>query len=138
MTLRLLFTLHAIATIAAAIVLVLAPTAIPRTVGIIIMPSAFLLCYLLAGAELCIGVISWGAREVTDAKALRVVVTGFIVFHGASAMFELWAVTAGLSGRIWANVVFRIVAVALFAYYGIAGRSLRDGPQGCGGVPRLR
>jgi hypothetical protein len=40
----------------------------PRTVGIIIMPSAFLLCYLLAAAELCIGVVSWGARELTDAK----------------------------------------------------------------------
>jgi hypothetical protein len=105
-TLRLLFTLNAIATIAAAIVLVLAPTAIPRTVGIIITPSAFLLCYLLAAAELCIGVVSWGARELTDAKALRVVVTSFIVFHGASAIFELWAFTEGLSGRIWANVVF--------------------------------
>jgi hypothetical protein len=122
-TLRLLFTLHAIATIAAAIVLVLAPTAIPRTVGIIIMPSAFLLCYLLAAAELCIGVVSWGARELTDAKALRVVVTSFIVFHGASAIFELGALTAGLSGRIWANVVFRFVAVTLFAYYGIARRT---------------
>lgn len=121
-TLRQLFTLHAIATLAAAIVLVLAPTAIPRTVGIIIMPSAFLLCYLLAAAELCIGVVSWGARELTDAKALRVVVTSFIVFHGASAIFELWALTAGLSGRIWANVVFRFVAVTLFAYYGIARR----------------
>jgi hypothetical protein len=121
-TLRLLFTLHAIATIAAAIVLVLAPTAIPRTVGIIIMPSAFLLCYLLAAAELCIGVVSWGARKLTDAKALRVVVTSFIVFHGASAIFELWALTAGLSRRIWANVVFRFVAVTLFAYYGIARR----------------
>jgi hypothetical protein len=86
------------------------------------MPSAFLLCYLLAAAELCIGVVSWGARELTDAKALRVVVTSFIVFHGASAIFELWALTAGLSGRIWANVVFRFVAVTLFAYYGIARR----------------
>jgi hypothetical protein len=123
MTLRVLFTVHAIATTAAAIVLVLAPTAIPGTVGIMIMPSAFLLCYLLAAAEFCIGVVSWGARELTDAKALRVVVTSFIVFHGASAIFELWAFTAGLSGRLWANVVFRLVAVTLFAYYGIARRS---------------
>jgi hypothetical protein len=119
MTLRLLFTVHAMATLAAAIVLVSAPTAIPRTVGIIIPPSAVLLCYLLAAAELCIGVLSWGARYLTDAKAIRLVVASFIVFHGASAVLELWSVMAGLSARIWTNVAVRVLAVTLFTYYGI-------------------
>jgi hypothetical protein len=119
MNLRLLFVLHAIVTFAAALVLVLAPTAIPRTVGIIVPPSAFLLCYLLAAAELGIGVVSWGARNITDPKALRLVVASFIVFQGASALLELWAFATGVSGGIWANVLFRAVAVALFAYYGI-------------------
>ena len=123
MTLRLLFTLHAIATFAAATVLVFAPTAIPGTVGISIAPSAFLLCYLLAAAELSIGVVSWGARYLTDARALQVVATSFIALHGASALLEMWAFATGLSGRIWANVALRIVAVMLFAYYGIARRS---------------
>jgi hypothetical protein len=123
MTLRLLFTLHAIATLAAAVVLVVAPTAIPRTVGIIITPSAFLLCYLLAAAELCFGVVSWGARDLTDAKALQLVAISFIVFHSASAVLEVWAFTAGLSDRLLANVVLRVVAVMLFAHYGIARRS---------------
>jgi hypothetical protein len=123
MTLRLVLTVHAIATVAAAIVLVFAPTAIPRTVGIIIPPSAFLLCYLLAAAELCIGVVSWGARHLTDAKAIRLVVASFIVFHGASALLELWALMGGLSARIWANVAVRVVVVTLFTYYGIVRRS---------------
>jgi hypothetical protein len=123
MTLTLLLTVHAIATLAAAIVLVLAPTAIPRTVGIIIPPSAFLLCHLLAAAELCIGVVSWGARHLTDAKAIRLVAASFIVFHGASALLELWALVNGLSARILANVAVRIVVVTLFTYYGIVRRS---------------
>src|SRR4030095_4068292 len=99
-----------------------APTAIPRTVSIIIMPSAFLLCYLLAAAELCIGVVSWGARHLTDAKAIRGVVTSFIVLHGASALLGLCALMAGLSAQIWVNVALRVVAVALFTYYGIVRR----------------
>jgi len=116
-TLRLLLTVHAVATLAAAIVLVVAPAAIPTTVGIVIAPSAFLLCYLLAAAELGIGVVSWGARNLTDATALRLVLASFIVFHGASAILELWAFVNGLSARIWANLAFRLVAVTLFAYY---------------------
>ena len=116
-TLRLLFTLHAIATFAAAIILVVAPAAIPTSMGIVIAPPAFLLCYLLAAAELTIGIVSWGARNLTDAKALRLVVASFVVFHGASAILELWAFVNGLSARILANVVLRVVAVTLFAYY---------------------
>jgi hypothetical protein len=86
-------------------------------VGIVIAPSAFLLCYLLAAAELSIGIVSWGARHLTDTKALRLVAASFVVFHGASAILELWAFVNGLSARILANVVLRVVAVTLFAYY---------------------
>jgi len=116
-TLRFLFTVHAIATVAAAIVLVVAPAAIPTTVGIVIAPPAFVLCYLLAAAELSIGIVSWGARNLTDAKALRLVVASFVVFHCVSAILEVWAFVNGLSARILANVVLRVVAVTLFAYY---------------------
>src|SRR4029453_224096 len=79
--------------------------------------SAFLLCYLLAAAELSIGIVSWGARNLTDAKALRLVAASFVVFHGASAILEFWAFVNGLSAGILANVVLRVVAVTLFAYY---------------------
>jgi hypothetical protein len=119
MVLRLLFTVHAILTVAAGIVLVFAPAAIPRAVGIVITPAAFLLCYLLAAAELCIGLLSWGARTLTDTHAIRLIATSFIVFHGASAVLEIRAFMAGVSGGIWANVVVRFVAVALFSYYGL-------------------
>jgi hypothetical protein len=117
--LRLLFAVHAMLTVAAGIVLVIAPAAIPSTVGIVVPPAAFLVCYLLAAGELCIGVVSWGARTLTDTRAIRLIVTSFIVFHGASAMLEIRAFMAGVSGGIWANVVVRLVAVAFFSYYGL-------------------
>ena len=120
---RLLFTVHGVVTVAAALVLAITPGAIPGAVGIVLARPAFLLCYLLAAAELCIGIVSWGARNLTDRKALRLVAVSFVVFHGASALFEVWAWTTGVSGRIWANVVVRVVAVALFGYYGIVRRS---------------
>jgi hypothetical protein len=122
MTLRLLFTIHAIITFAAGVVLAFAPALIPRTVGIIITPPGFLLCYLLAASELCIAVISWGARQLTDPKAIRAIVVGFIVLHCVSALLEIRAFTAGLSAAIWTNVAIRIVAIVLFSYYGIARR----------------
>jgi hypothetical protein len=122
MVLRLLFTVHAVLAVAAGIVLVIAPAAIPRAVGISITPAAFLLCYLLSAAELCIGLISWGARKLTDADAIRLIAASFIVFHGASALLEIRAFRAGVSGAIWANVVVRVVAVALFSHYGLMRR----------------
>src|SRR5215467_1130900 len=75
MTLRFLFTVHAIITFAAGAVLVVWPGAIPSTVGIQIEPNAYLLCYLLAAMEFGAAALSWGARTITDAKALRVIVT---------------------------------------------------------------
>jgi hypothetical protein len=72
MTLRLLFGVHAILTLAAGIVLLAAPGTIPGAVGIQIERGAYLLCYLLAASEFSITALSWGASTITDPKALRV------------------------------------------------------------------
>src|SRR5215470_7059786 len=122
MTLRILFTVHAIITFAAGAVLVVWPGAIPSTVGIQIEPKAYLLCYLLAAMEFGVAALSWGARTITDAKALRVIVTSCVVLHAASGLLEVYAFAGGLSGAIWANVALRAVVVALFAYYGVDRR----------------
>lgn len=119
MTLRILFGIHAIITFAAGVVLVAAPGAIPGTVGIHIEPEAYLLCYLLAAAEFGVSALSWGARTITDARALRVIVIACIVLHAASGLLEVYAFAGGLSGAIWGNVALRAFAVALFAYYGL-------------------
>src|SRR5262245_16022779 len=91
MTLRILFGIHAIFTFAAGVVLVAAPSAIPGTIGIQIEPEAYLLCHLLAAAEFGVSALSWGARAVTDAGALRVIVIACIVLHAASGLLEVYA-----------------------------------------------
>ncbi|HJZ55736.1 MAG TPA: hypothetical protein VKE74_12280 [Gemmataceae bacterium] len=125
MALRILFTVHSLLTFAAGVVLVAAPEAIPRAVGIQIEPKAYLLCYLLAAAEFAVSALSWGARTITDAKALRVVVTACIVLHAASGLLEVYAFAAGLSGAVLGNVALRALVVVLFAYFG-----LRAAPSG--------
>lgn len=119
MTLRGLFALHAVLTFAAALVLIAAPAAIPSTVGIRIEPGAHLLCYLLAAMELGIAALSWGARNITDTKALRLIVMSCIVVHAASALLEVYAFAqGGISIAIWGNIALRVLAVALFSYFG--------------------
>jgi hypothetical protein len=124
MTLRLLFSVHAIVTFAAGVVLVVAPAAIPGTLSIRIEPGAYLLCYLLAAAEFAVAVLSWGARAINDARALRVVVIAFIVLHAASGILEIEAFAGGLSNAIWANVGLRALVTVLFAYYGLLAPSI--------------
>lgn len=128
MMLPILFTVHAIITFAAGAVLVAWPGAIPRMVGIQIEPNAYLLCYLLAAMEFGVAALSWGARTITDAKALRVIVIAFIVLHAASGLLEVYAFVGGLSGAIWANVALRALVVALFAYYGLNVTPSGHGP----------
>jgi len=120
MTLHIQFRIHAILTFAAGVVLVAVPAAIPGAVGIHVEPGAYLLCYLLAAAEFSISTLSWGARTITDAKALRVIVIACIVLHLASGLLEIYAFTGGLSGAIWGNVTLRALVVALFAYLGLS------------------
>jgi hypothetical protein len=119
MTLRLLFGLHAILTLAAGVVLVMWPRAIPATVGINVEPGAYLLCYLLAAAEFGVSALSWGAMTITDARARRIIIIAFIVLHATSGLMEVFAFASGLNGAIWGNVALRALVVVLFAYYGL-------------------
>lgn len=117
--LRILLIFHAAATFAAAVVLIAAPELIPGAVGIRVEAGAYLICYLLAAAELSIAVLSWSARTLTDAKALRIIVITFIVLHAASGVLEIYAFSAqGLSAAIWSNIVLRAVMVFLLTYFG--------------------
>jgi len=122
MALRLLFTIHAVVTLSAGVVLVFAPTAIPQTVGIVLPRSAFLLSYLLAASEFSVSVLSWSARRLTDAKAIRVIVVSIIVLHGSSALLEIRALVDGVNAVLWINIAVRIIAITLFAHFGIRRR----------------
>jgi hypothetical protein len=119
-TLRLLLAFHAVVTFAAGVVLVAAPEAIPSAVGLHIGKEAYMVSYLLAAMEFGVAALSWGARSITDAHALRVIVTALIVVHATSGLLEAYAfIAGGIGGTIWANVAFRLVIIALFANYGL-------------------
>jgi hypothetical protein len=122
MTLRVLFGLHAVFTFAAGVMLVIAPASIPGIMGIHLATDAYLLCYLLAAAEFGLAVLSWGAATITDDRALRVIVIGFVVFHATSGLLEIVAFAHGLPRAIWANIALRVIVVVLFVYYGLARR----------------
>lgn len=123
MNLRKLLVIHAVITLAAGIVLVLAPNFIPRTVGIHVDSQAYLICYFLGAAELGLAFLSYYARTLRDAEALRLIVWTFIVFHASTAALEIYAFTQGLSAIIWANVAVRVIAVILFAHVGLSKQS---------------
>lgn len=113
--LRTLLLAHAAVTAAAAVVLVAAPGLIAGAVGIEAAPGSHLVSYLLAAAEVGFAVLSFRARRLTDAAALRVVVDACVALHAASALLEGYAFArGGVSAAVFANLAARVVIVALF------------------------
>lgn len=112
---RVIFIVHGVITLAAAMVLAVFPAAIPGTVGIAITPQEYLLPYFLAAAELGIGLLSLGASRLRDPGAIRLIALSFAAFHGATAVLEVVHLgLAGVSVVLIANIVVRIVAAGLF------------------------
>jgi len=114
--LRALLVVHGCITLAAAIVLAVAPGLIPGLVGIQLEPSAYVLAYLFAGAEFGLAVLSFGGSRLSDVRALRLIAWSCIAFHGSSGVLEVVAYAQGASAAILANVVARAVIVGLFAW----------------------
>jgi hypothetical protein len=114
--LRALLIVHGVITAAAGLVLVFAPSLIPSVVGIYLPPSAYLLAYLLAGAEFGFSVLSFGASRLADVRALRVGVWSCMIFHATSGVLEVYAYGHGTNAAVLGNVLARVTIVGLFAY----------------------
>ena len=113
--LRAVFVVHGFITLAGAVVLTAFPTAIPSAVGITVERPEYLLVYLVGAAELAVAVLSFGATRLTDRAALRLVVTTFVVLHGASGVLDLvYMAVIGPNATILANTVLRFTVVAVF------------------------
>ena len=126
--LRALLLAHGIVTIAAAVVLAVVPAAIPATVGIALQPDAFLLAYLLAAAELAIGILSLGATRLTDSAALTLIIAVFVVFHLATAALEgLHLALTRFDAVIVINIAVRLAVSAAFL---VLGRTRRVAASG--------
>jgi hypothetical protein len=112
---RIILIVHGVVTLAAAVVLVAFPAAIPATVGIDIGVEVFLLSYFLAAAELAVGILSIGAVRLTDTAAIRLIALVFVVFHLTTAALEItYLVLTGPQPVLAGNVVVRLLAGALF------------------------
>lgn len=112
-----LFVIHGFITLAAGIVLAVAPGLIPSAIGIRLERSADLVAYLLAGAEIGFAVLSFGASRLRDRRALRLIVWSCIAFHGSSGVLEIIAYVHGVGVAVLANVAARAAIVALFAHF---------------------
>jgi hypothetical protein len=119
MTLRILLVIHAIITFAAGAVLVVEPEAIPSAISIHLGPGAFLVCYLLAGAEFSFAFLSFHGSQCRDPQVIRLVVRAIIVLHASTAVLEIYALTQGIDVRLWSNVALRVIVIALFVYFGV-------------------
>jgi len=120
---RIILIVHGVVTLAAAVVLVAFPAAIPATVGIDIGVEVFLLPYFLAAAELAVGILSIGAVRLTDTAAIRLIALVFVVFHLTTAALEItYLVLTGPQPALAGNVVVRLLAGALFWFLARAPR----------------
>jgi hypothetical protein len=113
---------HAIVTLAAGILLIIAPTIIRNTVDIQISADQYILCYFLGAAELGIAYLSFSARKIGDKYSLRIIAATFIVFHAATAILEIYELLQGVSVKIIGNIILRLVVIGLFYYYGIQNK----------------
>ena len=114
-TLRAVFVVHGLITLAGAAVLIAFPTAIPSAVGITIGRSDYLLVYLVAAAELTVAVLSFGATRITDVAALRLIVSTFVVLHLASGILNVvYMALTKANATMVANTVLRFTVVAVF------------------------
>ena len=117
--LRLLLVIHGFITLAAGVVLVAAPRAIPSFVDVDLAPGGFVVCYFLAGAEFSIAFLSFYGARCRETESIRLTVLTIIVFHASTAVLEVYALKQGIDVRLWSNVALRVIVIALFSYYGV-------------------
>lgn len=107
-----LLTINVIGSTAAAVVLAMAPGAIPALAGISIDPSQNLLPYLLAAAELAVATLAANAMRSRSSELWAATVQVLIVLHVGSAVAGVAAATHGAALVVSLNVAVRILLVA--------------------------
>jgi len=113
-TLRAVFALHGLITLAGAVVLTAFPQAIPSMVGITLTRPDYLLVYLVAAAELAVAVLSFGAIRVTDWAALGLIVTTLVVLHATSGVLNiLYMALTQPNATMISNTVLRFAVVVV-------------------------
>ena len=112
--LRLVFIGHGLISLAAGVVLIAAPGAIPATVGLVLDERASLLTGFLGAAQLALGGLSLGAAR-SDDRGMRTAACTFVLWHGTTALVELlWLWRFGAQAVLLVNLLARGGAVVVF------------------------
>jgi hypothetical protein len=127
--LRVVLGLHGLITLAAAVVLVVFPRAIPSMVGITVTRPDYLLVYLLAATEFAVAVLSFGAIRITDRAALGLIVMTLVVLHAVSGVLDIvYMALTRLDGTLIVNTVSRLAVVTvLLVVWSVARRHQTPG-----------
>jgi hypothetical protein len=127
---RVLLLINALATGAAAVVLAIAPSAIPATIGLVLRPEEFVLSYFLAGSEAAICLMCLQGFRVRS-RSLRIVLyQGLIGFHAVTAALSLVGIAQGTSPTLIWNVGLRIGLVCLLIVALLRSKRRADGHSG--------
>ncbi|GAB3014601.1 hypothetical protein GCM10027051_17590 [Niabella terrae] len=121
---RIFLLAHGLLTLAAALVLIVTPTWIPAAVHIRLQPDQYLMSYFLAAAELAIAWLSFYAVRIRNAAALKGILYSFMIFHGSTAILEVYACLQGADPAILVNMGMRLLIIGLIWYglHQMAGR----------------
>lgn len=114
--LRWLVVANAVASVAAAVVLAIAPGVIPSAVGIPLERSQHLIAYLLAAAELSVSALCLLALRSELPATVGQAACVLIVFHAGSGLAGVAAIAEGASPLIGWNVAARVAIVAALAW----------------------
>jgi hypothetical protein len=110
---RVLLLINALATGAAALVLAIAPSAIPATIGLVLRPEQFVLSYFLAGSEAAICLMCLQGFRLRS-RSLRIVLfQALIGLHAVTAVLSLIGIAQGTSPTLIWNIGLRIGMVSL-------------------------
>lgn len=113
-----LFLLNGVLAGLAAVVLVVAPKAIPAVAGVPLAPPQFLICYLVAGAEIAIAAMCFDALRSMTSEVVQLTARTLIALHVSTSALAIVAIIQGASTGIWWNIGLRII-IALLLYRSI-------------------
>ena len=97
----------------------ISPEAIPKMVDVSVSKNQYILCYFLAACEFGIAYLSFQTTKIREAKAIRIILFSFIIFHLATAVLEVFVLQNGVSKALILNIILRIVVSLLFYLLGL-------------------
>lgn len=119
MKLNTLFRFHAVLAFAYAVLLALLPKLTlsllsPQTLN----PVGLDITRIFGLAILFVGLMAWGASQLSDAAPRRMVARGLLIYTGLAAVIALMGQLAGNWGVLgWSNVVVYLAVAIGYAYF---------------------